>query len=150
MIELDISLHDVAVTVGKQTRHPTLAPKEYEILKMLADAQGKVLSRQALLEKVWGHGRNMDMDTRTVDQHVARLRKKLGNIGLASIATVTNYGYRASGVTIIGAEPPTMFRVLAVVRGKDSKGKAWTEARVRFAEPMGIRKGDNLVLGGAK
>ena len=52
-----------------------LAPKEYELLIALADRPGQVLSRYELLSRVWGH--NEEVATRTVDTHIAELRKKL-------------------------------------------------------------------------
>ncbi|HMZ25724.1 MAG TPA: helix-turn-helix domain-containing protein, partial [Elusimicrobiota bacterium] len=56
-------------------------------------AGGKALSREDLLERVWGLDRAMDIDTRTVDQHVARLRSKLG-AEKKRVRTVKNIGYR--------------------------------------------------------
>src|ERR1700758_5368792 len=55
-----------------------LAPKEFAILKLLIEANGKVLSREQLLRLIWGHDEDVEIDTRTVDQHIARLRRKLG------------------------------------------------------------------------
>ena len=75
---------------GKLVR---LAPKEFSVLKLLIEADGKVLSRDQMLELIWGHEKGMDIDTRTVDQHVARLRRKLGQEG-SRIATVPNFGYQ--------------------------------------------------------
>ena len=70
-----------------------LAPKEFAILKLLIEANGKVLSRDHLLETIWGHDEGMELDTRTVDQHVARLRRKLG-AQAKLIVTVPNFGYK--------------------------------------------------------
>jgi len=56
-----------------------LSTKEFDVLKALIEERGKVLSREALLEKVWGIEESSDLDTRTVDQHIARLRDKLGS-----------------------------------------------------------------------
>jgi two-component system alkaline phosphatase synthesis response regulator PhoP len=70
-----------------------LTTKEFEFLKLLLSAGGRALSRDTLLEKVWGYDRSMEIDTRTIDQHVARLREKLGPEG-AVVATVKNVGYR--------------------------------------------------------
>ncbi|MFI5348912.1 MAG: response regulator transcription factor [Elusimicrobiota bacterium] len=88
-LSIDIARHQVTVK-GKLVR---LAPKEFALLKLLIEADGKVLSRDQLLELIWGHDKGMDIDTRTVDQHVARLRGKLGTEG-ARIATVPNFGYQ--------------------------------------------------------
>ena len=70
-----------------------LRAKEFEFLKCLFLSRGKVLSRDELLEKVWGYDRSLDLDTRTVDQHIARLREKLGRES-DRVMTVKNVGYR--------------------------------------------------------
>ncbi len=70
-----------------------LTPKEFDLLKTLIEANGRVLSRDALLDKVWGYERAMEIETRTVDLHVSQLRRKLKRIGLR-IKTVKNAGYR--------------------------------------------------------
>jgi DNA-binding response OmpR family regulator len=71
----------------------SLRQKEFEFLKLLLESGGKVLTRDDLLEKVWGYDRSMELDTRTVDQHIARLREKLGKES-ARIETVKGVGYR--------------------------------------------------------
>jgi two-component system alkaline phosphatase synthesis response regulator PhoP len=68
-----------------------LTAKEFALLVALLEAQGRVLSRQALLEDVWGY--SYAEGTRTVDVHVRRLRAKLGPEG-ERILTVKNVGYR--------------------------------------------------------
>ena len=88
-IALDAERYEVAVN-GKPV---ALTTKEFEFLKILMSAGGRALTRDQLLEKVWGYDRSMEIDTRTIDQHVARLREKLGAEG-ALIATVKNVGYR--------------------------------------------------------
>jgi DNA-binding response OmpR family regulator len=68
-----------------------LTAKEFALLVALVEASGRVLSRQSLLENVWGY--SYSEGTRTVDVHVRRLREKLP--GLApSILTVKSLGYR--------------------------------------------------------
>lgn len=79
------------VTVGGKA--VILTTKEFELLKLLLSAKGRALTRERLLEKVWGYDRSMEIDTRTIDQHVARLREKLGGEG-AIVVTVKNVGYR--------------------------------------------------------
>lgn len=86
---VDFDRHEVRVN-GKAAR---LSPKEFLLLRLLLEANGKVLSRDALLEKIWGHDKSMEIDTRTVDQHVARLRAKLGRLS-ERIVTVPNFGYK--------------------------------------------------------
>jgi len=70
-----------------------LSSKEFEFIKCLIQANGKVLNREQLLERVWGYDEALDIDTRTVDQHIARLREKLGSES-GRIVTVKNVGYR--------------------------------------------------------
>ncbi len=88
-LEVDFERHEIRVK-GKRAE---LTPKEFELLKLLIEANGKVLSRDQLLERIWGHGKDMEIDTRTVDQHIARLRHKLKSESVR-IATVTNFGYQ--------------------------------------------------------
>ncbi len=71
----------------------TLTHKEFELLSALADAQGRVLSREFLLDRVWGYSRAGEIESRTVDVHVRRLRVKLGSEG-RRILTVKSVGYR--------------------------------------------------------
>jgi len=68
-----------------------LSPKEFDLLSSLLKNRGKVLTRSELSETVWGH--EYFGNTRTVDVHVGRLRKKLGRIG-DKIKTVERIGYR--------------------------------------------------------
>lgn len=70
-----------------------LTPKEFDLLKALVDAKGRVLSRDALLDKVWGYERAMEIETRTVDLHISQLRRKLKRVG-GRIKTVKHAGYR--------------------------------------------------------
>ncbi|MBI3299901.1 MAG: response regulator transcription factor [Elusimicrobia bacterium] len=88
-IDMDFERHEILVR-GKPAH---LAPKEFAILKLLIEANGKVLSRDRLLELIWGHEKDMEIDTRTVDQHIARLRRKLGAES-ERIMTVPNFGYQ--------------------------------------------------------
>jgi DNA-binding response OmpR family regulator len=68
-----------------------LTAKEFALLLALIDAHGRVLSRQQLLENVWGY--SYAEGTRTVDVHIRRLREKLPGIS-GSIVTVKSLGYR--------------------------------------------------------
>ena len=70
-----------------------LTPKEFELLKVLVEAFGRVLSREMLLEKVWGYEQASEIQSRTVDLHISQLRQKLGTPG-KQILTVTGAGYR--------------------------------------------------------
>ena len=68
-----------------------LSPKEFDLLVCLMKSKGNVMTREALCESVWGH--EYYQNTRTVDVHVGRLRKKLGKSG-NKIETIERIGYR--------------------------------------------------------
>ena len=68
-----------------------LTPKEYELLVLLASHPGWVFKREVLLQQVWGD--SYEGFDRTIDNHITRLRKKLGPIG-EKIDTVWGVGYR--------------------------------------------------------
>jgi DNA-binding response OmpR family regulator len=68
-----------------------LTRREFELLRFLVENRTRVLSRDRLLERVWGYDRSIE--TRSVDVHVGRLRAKLGTAG-AQIETVVGLGYR--------------------------------------------------------
>ncbi len=89
--ELEVDIERYVVRIKEKSL--PLTSKEFELLKCLLEAQGRVLSRDQLLEKAWGHERGLELDTRTVDQHIKRLRDKLGSEA-ARLITVKNIGYR--------------------------------------------------------
>jgi DNA-binding response OmpR family regulator len=89
-VVIDFERHDVCVC-GKPIK---LAPREFQILKLLIEARGKVLSRERLLTSIWGEEQSFNIDVRGVDQHIARLRRKLLS-ERSLIATVSNFGYKA-------------------------------------------------------
>lgn len=66
--------------------------KEYEVLKLLAGNKGRVYTRAALLDKIWGY--DYFGGDRTVDVHVRRLRSKIEDANHIYIETVRNIGYR--------------------------------------------------------
>jgi DNA-binding response OmpR family regulator len=66
--------------------------KEYELLKLMASSRGRVYTRQALLDKIWGY--DYFGGDRTVDVHVRRLRSKIEDANHTYIETVRNIGYR--------------------------------------------------------
>ena len=74
-----------------------LAPKEFDLLWELLDHRGLVLTRDQLLERVWGY--TFAGDTRTVDVHVRQLRKKLGDA--SPIVTVWGIGYKAAAAPAV-------------------------------------------------
>jgi DNA-binding response OmpR family regulator len=92
-----------ALTVNTETYQVTvsgrpldLTYKEFELLRFLAERPGRVFSRAALLQEVWGY--DFYGGTRTVDVHVRRLRAKLGAEHEHLIETVRGVGYRAAAV----------------------------------------------------
>jgi phosphate regulon transcriptional regulator PhoB len=70
-----------------------LTPKEFDLLRALLEARGRVMSREFLLDRVWGYARASEIESRTVDVHVRRLRVKLGPEG-RRVLTVKGVGYR--------------------------------------------------------
>jgi DNA-binding response OmpR family regulator len=96
--ENDILVHgDLSVDAGRHEVHVgdeeiQLAPKEFDLLWELLDHRGLVLTRDQLLERVWGY--TFAGDTRTVDVHVRQLRRKLGEA--SPIVTVWGVGYKVS------------------------------------------------------
>ena len=88
-IEIDTGKHQVSAK-GKKIE---LTSKEYDLLKVLMEAKGRVLTRDFLLESVWGYDQSVNIETRTVDVHILQLRKKLKHEA-GRIVTVKNVGYR--------------------------------------------------------
>ncbi|MBE6608325.1 MAG: response regulator transcription factor [Ruminococcaceae bacterium] len=86
---ISINLKSHTVSVNSQSVLLTL--KEFELLKMLIMSKGTVLTRDLILEKIWGY--DFDGETRTVDVHIRTLRSKLGDAG-DLIETVRGVGYR--------------------------------------------------------
>ena len=85
---IDAGRHEVTVA-GAEVQ---LAPKEFDLLWELLDHRGLVLTRDQLLERVWGY--TFAGDTRTVDVHVRQVRRKLGEA--CPIVTVWGVGYKVS------------------------------------------------------
>ncbi len=86
-IEMDRAAHRVQV----DGRPVDLTPTEYKLLLLLAERRGRVQARATLLETVWEAA--PDIQTRTVDMHIQRLRTKLGPAG-DLVETVRGFGYR--------------------------------------------------------
>jgi len=80
-----------AVSIAVDGEQIRLTRREFELLKYLVENRNRVLSRDRLLERVWGYDRMIE--TRSVDVHVGRLRGKLGAAG-KQIETVVGLGYR--------------------------------------------------------
>lgn len=90
VLKLDVKKHEVKVN----DRIVTLTLKEFELLDKLVRNRNIVLTRDKLLEEIWGY--DFDGETRTVDVHVRTLRQKLGEAG-ELIETVRGVGYRLGG-----------------------------------------------------
>lgn len=87
------------ITLNKKTREvtssgriPELTLKEFELLAYLMENQARVVTRDELLNKIWGY--EYDGETRTLDMHIRTLRQKLGEEGGACIKTIRGVGYR--------------------------------------------------------
>lgn len=89
--EIEINTKKHEVTAAGEVVNLTL--KEYELLKRLMKNPNIVMTRDCLLEDIWGY--DFDGETRTVDVHVRTLRQKLGPCG-EKIETVRGVGYRMS------------------------------------------------------
>ncbi len=92
-------VHVGDITVDPARREVTIAgqpvrlrPKEFDLLLALAEHRGIVLSREQLLNLVWGY--DFFGETRTVDVHIAHLRKRLGGSSSVEIETVLAVGYK--------------------------------------------------------
>lgn len=85
-VKIDFDSHQVY----RQGQLVECTPKEYELLEVLVNNRNIALSREKLLELVWGY--DFEGDTRTVDVHIQKLRKKLGWEDM--IKTVYKLGYR--------------------------------------------------------
>jgi len=86
-VKMDLDRHEVTVK-GKPVE---LSAKEFKLLEFLAANKNRVFSRERLLDDVWGI--TAEVETRTVDVHIKRLREKLGKSGY-HIQTVRGFGYK--------------------------------------------------------
>ena len=90
-VQFNVTFALDAVAVSVDNDPVRLTRREFELLRYLVENKNRVLSRDRLLERVWGYDRLVE--TRSVDVHVGRLRGKLGNAG-RQIETVVGLGYR--------------------------------------------------------
>lgn len=88
--DLAIYLDERKVTLKEKEIH--LTPKEFELLHLLMGNLEQVFARDTLLEKIWGY--DYYGDTRTVDMHVQRIRRKIDSQGNKYIQTVFGIGYK--------------------------------------------------------
>ena len=88
-LEIDEAKHQVRVSDSPID----LTVKEFDLLRALVQANGRVLNREQILEMVWGYANAVEIESRTVDVHIRRLREKLKNES-HRIVTVKGVGYR--------------------------------------------------------
>lgn len=91
-----LRIDKAAMTVHVDAQEVELTPTEFKLLLTLAERRGRVQARGHLLETVWDAA--PDIQTRTVDMHIQRLRTKLGTAG-DMIETVRGFGYRLRAAT---------------------------------------------------
>jgi two-component system, OmpR family, alkaline phosphatase synthesis response regulator PhoP len=85
-------IHFTDYVVRFNGREPKLTLKEFNLLKLLVQNQGRVQSRDKILDAVWGY--NHYGESRTVDVHIRRIRQKLGEGANEYIDTIVGVGYR--------------------------------------------------------
>jgi DNA-binding response OmpR family regulator len=91
--DLEIDPEQYVVRVGKSKKEVSLTAKEFQLLHYLASRPGRVATRDALLDEIWKM--DSEVETRTVDVHMRRLRKKLGSAA-AHLKTLRGVGYKFS------------------------------------------------------
>jgi len=89
--ELEVDEAKYQVRVGGTPVELTV--KEFDLLCALIQAKGRVLNREQILESVWGYANAIDIESRTIDVHIRRLREKLGPES-QRVVTVKGVGYR--------------------------------------------------------
>ena len=86
-----------SLSASRDAARVDITRREIELLALFAREPGRILSRRRLLREVWGFADPERIETRTVDMHVAKLRKKLDAAGDALIETIRGEGYRFAG-----------------------------------------------------
>jgi two-component system alkaline phosphatase synthesis response regulator PhoP len=92
IIKAGISINLTTYSVDVDKRPLILTAKEFDLLYVLMKNAGRILTREFLLERIWGYA--VDVSTRTVDVHIRRLRKKLGTKSATLIQTFRGVGYK--------------------------------------------------------
>ena len=95
----DLMIKVDSMTVERQGHRVNLTPTEFRLLRYLAERPDQLLSREQIIEAVWGYNSDVGYD-RTVDVHVSRLREKIEDNQASSrwIQTVRGFGYRFTSV----------------------------------------------------
>lgn len=141
MTTIDTTRHEVRV--GPQKKRVMLAPKEFSLLLALGRANGRVLDRKELLGQTYGPEEAAYVHERTLDQHVARIRSK---IGAGAITTVTNYGYRGEDIAIVDEQTEDLTGHIVEIERTFGKEEGAT-VTVRLGSVAGkFRKGDRVRL----
>ena len=91
----DLIINKSSYEVTLRSERIGLRFKEYELLRTLAEKPGRVFTREALLNQIWGY--EYFGGTRTVDVHIRRLRSKIEDSDHSYIETIWNVGYRFNG-----------------------------------------------------
>lgn len=90
----DCILNSDTMTVSWHDSKIPLRQKEFLLAQKLLSYPGKIFTRQALMDEIWGF--DSETDPRTVDVHIKRLREKLGHIDAFEFQTIRGLGYRAA------------------------------------------------------
>ena len=92
----EFQLHPQILSVSYQERSIEVSKRDMEVLCYLYNARDRIVERVEMLEKVWGYRSGKDVETRCVDMHIVKLRKKLKALFLKEelIQTIRGVGYR--------------------------------------------------------
>lgn len=102
VLKMDVNRHEVALGDKKLD----LSNREWQLLNMFMRHPGTVLTRDRIMNALWPEAVASELDSRTIDQHVARLRKKMGlRIGKEVIQTISCYGYKLTAKATITERP---------------------------------------------
>lgn len=88
----DIEIHTDRYEVYKNGKQIGMTLKEYELLKLLCESKGRVLTRDYILSRIWGY--DYIGESRTIDVHIRQIRKRLGDENETYIETVRGIGYK--------------------------------------------------------
>lgn len=99
----EIEIDHSSKTVRRHDEEVKLTQKEYELVRYLFCNLGRIVSRKSILEDVWGHKSNLN--TRTTDTHISRIRNKLGLVKENGwrISSIYHHGYRLERLAAQGS-----------------------------------------------
>ena len=98
-VEIDLEVHEIRHKVGDTIEKETLSRRECDLISHLIQKKGSIISREKLLEEVWGY--KTGVHTRTVDTHILTVRKKLRDDAIKPMFIQTHHGV---GYQFIGVE----------------------------------------------